>query len=83
MENIKNSNSAAKTVISKMEPFFYSVEFVNDSDFDWDTILYTTNAKINIFQLTRIDRQMQVIITELMLWDAWYYTQKVGNKDRP
>lgn len=83
LENIKNSNSAAKTVISKMEPFFYSVEFVNDSDFDWDTILYTTNAKINIFQLTRIDRQMQVIITELMLWDAWYYTQKVGNKDRP
>ena len=30
-----------------------------------------------------IDREMQVIITELMLWDAWYYTKKVGNKDKP
>ncbi len=26
---------------------------------------------------------MQVIITELMLWDAWYYTKKVGSKEKP
>ena len=24
-----------------------------------------------------------MIITELMLWDAWYYTKKSGNKDKP
>lgn len=83
LENLKATNPAAKTVISKMEPFFYTVDFVDDSDFDWSKILYTDDAKINIFQLTRIDRQMQVIITELMLWDAWYYTQKVGTKDKP
>lgn len=83
LENLKSENPAAKTVISKMEPFFYSVDFVEDSEFDWDTVLYSGNSKINIFQLTRIDRQMQVIITELMLWDAWYYTQKVGTKDKP
>ena len=26
---------------------------------------------------------MQVIITEMMLWDAWYYTKKYGSKDKP
>lgn len=26
---------------------------------------------------------MQVIITEMMLWDAWYFTKKYGSKDRP
>lgn len=26
---------------------------------------------------------MQVAITELMLWDAWYYTKKYGSKDKP
>ena len=30
-----------------------------------------------------IDRRIQVVITELMLWDAWYYTQKCGNEKKP
>lgn len=83
LENIKSSNTAAKTVLSKMAPFFYSIEFTDDKDFDWGEILYSDNAALNIFQLTLIDREMQVIITELMLWDAWYYTKKYGNKDKP
>ena len=45
--------------------------------------LVTDDAELNIFQLTSIDREMQVIITELMLWDAWYYTKKVGKKNKP
>ncbi len=83
LEKVKSSNTAAKTVLSKMEPFFYTVEFVDDTDFDWGKILYTDKSMVNIFQLTQIDRAIQVIITELMLWDAWYYTQKNGSKDKP
>lgn len=83
LEKVKSTNPAAKSVISKMEPFFYSIEFVDDNDFDWGKILYTEKAKVNVFQLTQIDRAMQVIITELMLWDAWYYTQKNGSEDKP
>ena len=26
---------------------------------------------------------MQVVITEMLLWDMWYYTKKCGNKDHP
>lgn len=83
LEELQEDNKVAKTVISKMNPFFQSISFENDSDFDWGDVLYGTDSEINIFQLTGINREMQVIITELMLWDAWYYTKKYGNKDKP
>lgn len=83
LENEKQSNRAAQTVISKMQPFFYSIEFEQDSDFDWENVLYPSKSTATIFQLTAIDRDMQVIITELMLWDLWYCTTKSGSKDKP
>ena len=82
LEALKSSNPTAKSVISKMTPFLDSVSFVEDKDFNWDTILYK-GSQLNIFQLTQLSREMQVIITELMLWDMWYFTQKVGNKNKP
>lgn len=83
LEKIQETNKAAKTVISKMEPFFQTISFECISEFDWGNVLYDSTPTINIFQLTLINREMQVIITELMLWDAWYYTKKFGNKDKP
>lgn len=83
LEAIQAKNSSAKTVVSKMTPFFHSISFDKNDDFDWGSILYTQEAKMNIFQLTMIDREMQVIVTELMLWDAWYYTKKYGSKEKP
>ncbi len=83
LEEIQTKNSSAKTVVSKMTPFFHSVKFDKNADFDWESILYCEDSKMNIFQLTLIDREMQVIVTELMLWDAWYYTKKYGSKDKP
>ena len=83
LEQVQESNKAAKTVISKMEPFFHTISFDGNHEFDWGKILYGEEMAINIFQLTLINREMQVIITELMLWDAWYYTKKYGNKDKP
>ena len=83
LDKVQESNKSAKTVISKMEPFFQTISFEGSSDFDWGDILYSDTPQVNIFQLTLINREMQVIITELMLWDAWYYTKKYGNKDKP
>ena len=80
---IQSKNASAKTVVSKMTPFFHSIEFNKDAEFDWGKILYADEAKLNIFQLTMIDREMQVIVTELMLWDAWYYTKNYGSKEKP
>ena len=83
LEEVKSKNPAAKTVLSKMAPFFYSIEFKADEEFDWSKMLYSVEAIINIFQLMHIDKEMQVIITELMLWDAWYFTKKYGSKEKP
>lgn len=83
LENEKQANKSAQTVISKMQPFFYSIEFEEDSNFDWGDVLYPDESTATIFQLTAIDRDMQVIITELMLWDLWYYSTKNGSKEKP
>ena len=83
LENERQANKSAQTVISKMQPFFYSIEFEEDSDFDWGDVLYPSESAATIFQLTAIDRDMQVIITELMLWDLWYYSTKNGSKEKP
>ena len=83
LNEVVEQNKSAKSVISKMSPFFHTVEFVDNPNFDWGNILYADEAKINIMQLTLFTREMQVAITELMLWDAWYYTKKYGSKDKP
>ncbi len=83
LEREKQVNKSAQTVISKMQPFFYSIEFEEDSEFDWSDVLYPSESTVTIFQLTAIDRDMQVIITELMLWDLWYYSTKNGRKEKP
>ena len=83
LEEVAEINKAANTVISKMTPFFRTVDFTEDPEFDWENILYNDEGKVNIIQLTLFSREMQVIITEMMLWDAWYYTKKFGSKDKP
>lgn len=78
----EDKNPASKTVLSKMAPFLDSVEFVIDPDFDWGKIIHS-NGTVTIMQLTNFVREIQVIITEMMLWDAWHYNKKYGNKDTP
>lgn len=78
----EEKNPAAKTVLSKMAPFLDSVDFIHDPDFDWGRVIHS-DGTITIIQLTNFVREIQVIITEMMLWDAWHYNKKYGNKDTP
>lgn len=78
-----DQNKSTKSVISKMSPFFHTVDFSTDPTFNWGNILYADEAKVNIVQLTMFSQEIKVIITEMMLWDAWYYTKKYGTKDKP
>ena len=75
-------NPAAKTVLSKMAPFLDSVEFTGNAEFDWGKVTQS-HGTVTIFQLTNFVREVQVIITELMLWDAWHYNKKYGDKTKP
>lgn len=75
-------SKTSKTVQSKLMPFFDSVEF-NGGEVDWNNIIYGGNAKLTIFQLTNYPRDMQVVITEFLLWDLWHFAKSKGNKDLP
>lgn len=83
LDLVSEENKTAKSVLSKMAPFFHTVEFCSDTSFDWGDVLYAQEAKVNIIQLTMFTQEMKIIITEMMLWDAWYYTKKFGTKDKP
>ncbi|MDY5812374.1 MAG: DUF87 domain-containing protein [Treponema sp.] len=76
-------NKSVDTVISKVKPFTDAVEFDVSSNFDWESIVYPKDSQCFVFQLTAYDRDTQVIITELLLWNLWYYSNKNGNKDKP
>ena len=79
---VQVKNPAAKTVLSKMAPFLDSVEFAGNAEFDWGKVTQS-HGTVTIFQLTNFVREVQVIITELMLWDAWHYNKKYGDKTKP
>lgn len=83
LETVAETNKAANTVISKMLPFFRTADFTDDSEFDWGDILYNNDGKVEIIQLTQFSNEIKIIIAEMMLWDAWYYTKKYGSKDKP
>jgi len=83
LQKLQQEISQAKTALTKMTPFLDSVTFTTDENFNWGDILYPDESTVYIFQLTNFTKQIQVIITEILLWDMWYYTTKNGNKDKP
>ena len=60
LDEIADKNKTAKSVISKMSPFFHTVEFSSDPDFNWGDILDADEAKVNIIQLTMFTQEMKV-----------------------
>lgn len=72
----------AKTVLSKMQQLFDMDLFDTSSSFDWSSIT-EKDGKVTVIQLTSLDREIQTIITEMLMWDAWYSLVKCGDKTRP
>ena len=72
----------AKTVLSKTQQFFDMDLFDVHDGFDWHNIT-AGGGKVTIIQLTQLDREMQTAITEMLLWDAWYSIQTLGEKNTP
>jgi hypothetical protein len=76
------NTNPAKTVLSKLAPFLDRDIFDVKGNFDWNQVTHSEGT-VTIFQLTNFVREIQVIITEMMLWDAWHYNKKYGNKNTP
>ncbi len=77
--------SPAKSALSKMITFFDRDLFVTqdtDSSFHWESLL-DDDGTIEIMQLQGMDQATQIIVTELLMWDAYYTFMHIGDKSKP
>ena len=80
-ELLADGSNFAKTAQSQLKILIDKNPFKNDS-FDW-SILEKYRDHVMIIQLTRYTKDIQKIITEMILWDLWNYKQQNGDKDNP
>lgn len=78
----EDSNSYSKTALSQIRPLIDRDPFTKHSSLNWDEIL-TSKGNVFIIQLTGYPRDVQLIITEFILWDLWNHSLRVGNKEIP
>ncbi len=82
-DELEDDNSgSSKTAIGQLNPLIDKNPFDNTKEFNWKDIL-DSDGKVFIIQLTGFTRDVQLIITELILWDLWYFTVQNGSKDKP
>ena len=80
LEDMGTSHS--KSVLFKMAQFFDMNLFDSSKEFNWKDVTQS-GGKVTVIQLTGLDRELQTVVTEIMMWDAWYSLTKFGNKDTP
>lgn len=80
LENI--GTNYAKTVISKIQAFSDFNPFSSGEAFDW-TDIRDSDGIVYIFQLAGYGREIQVLLTELLLWDIWSFCVKNGDESKP
>lgn len=76
------SNHYAKSVISKIKPFTDMDPFTNTEEFDWSDIR-DSDGTVYIMQLAGYTRDVQVILTDILLWDIWSFSVKNGDESKP
>jgi DNA phosphorothioation-dependent restriction protein DptH len=78
----EDTTSYAKTAASTIKPLIDKNPFDNTSQFNWDDV-FRTKGKVFIIQLTGYMRDVQLIITEFILWDLWNYKLQSGTQEKP
>lgn len=78
----KDGSSYAKTALSQIRPLVDRDPFSIDNVLNWKDVI-ESNGDIYIIQLTGFPRDVQLIITEFLLWDLWNYSVRFGNKNKP
>ncbi|MCD7741718.1 MAG: DUF87 domain-containing protein [Ruminococcus sp.] len=81
LESIDTNYS--KTVLSKIQPFIDMNPFAADDSFGWESIRDSEKSIVYVMQLAGYGRDVQVLLTELMLWDIWSFCTKTGDETKP
>lgn len=72
----------AKTTLSKIQVFLDTKAFDNNSEFSWEKLI-KSDGDVFIVQLTGYTRDVQTLLTTLILWDIWNYARRFGSEDNP
>ena len=75
-------SSYAKTALSRIQQFIDIDPFAVGEEFNWSDIR-DSGGMVYIFQFMGYGRDIQVMLTELLLWDLWSYSVKNGSEDKP
>ncbi|MFN7252935.1 MAG: DNA phosphorothioation-dependent restriction protein DptH [Anaerobacillus sp.] len=82
-EVLEDDNSSyAKTALSQIRQLIDRNPFSSGETIDWKDVV-ESNGEIFIVQLTGYPRDIQLMITEFILWDLWNYSVRFGNKNTP
>ena len=78
----EDGSNYAKTALSQIRPLIDRDPFSMKDVLDWKDVV-ESNGEIYIIQLTGFPRDVQLMITEFILWDLWNYSVRFGNKNKP
>lgn len=78
----EEGTSNAKTALSQIRPLIDRNPFSHTDTIDWKDIVQS-DGEIFIIQLTGFPREVQLMITEFILWDLWNYSIRFGDKNSP
>ncbi|KKK39219.1 DNA phosphorothioation-dependent restriction protein DptH [Mesobacillus campisalis] len=78
----EDGSNYAKTALSQIRPLIDRNPFRSENTINWNDIV-SSNGQVYIIQLTGFPRDVQLMITEFILWDLWNYSVRYGNKNKP
>lgn len=78
----EDGSSYSKTALSQIRPLIDRNPFNKDNTVDWKDVI-NSKGEVFIIQLTGFPRDVQLMITEFILWDLWNHSVKHGNKNKP
>ena len=78
----KIGTNYAKSVITKIQTFTDFNPFTFEETFRWSDIR-DSGGTVYVFQLIGYGREIQVLLTELLLWDIWSFCVKNGDESKP
>ena len=81
-ELLEEDTNTAISVLNKLSELL-DINPFESNEFDWSNILDESDGKVLIIQLTGLSKDIQKVISELILWDLWYYKASSGSEDKP
>ncbi|KIP20967.1 Type IV secretory pathway, VirB4 component [Anoxybacillus ayderensis] len=77
-----DGSSYAKTALAKIEPLIDRNPFDSESEYNWEEHRKQEGV-IFVVQLSGFVREVQLIVTEFILWDLWNFNLSHGDKTKP